>query len=61
MRQIDIPVAPYINSTGYVDDVSAERREESHHLLRTYAEKLSKNKVKTKKTVHVLSCVKESV
>ncbi|KAI8345306.1 hypothetical protein EDC96DRAFT_521731 [Choanephora cucurbitarum] len=48
VRQIDIPVAPYINSTGYVDDVSAERREESHHLLRTYAEKLSKHKIACK-------------
>ncbi|KAI8328024.1 hypothetical protein BD560DRAFT_417493, partial [Blakeslea trispora] len=48
VRQIDIPVAPYINSTGYVDDVSAERREESHHLLRIYAEKLSKQKIACK-------------
>ncbi|KAI8047724.1 uncharacterized protein B0P05DRAFT_565399 [Gilbertella persicaria] len=48
VRQIDIPVAPYINSTGYVDDVSAERREESHRLLRAYADKLSKSKIACK-------------
>lgn len=45
VRQIDIPVAPYINSTGYVDDISQERREESHHLLRAFAEALNKQKV----------------
>jgi hypothetical protein len=45
VREIDIPVAPYINSTGFVDDVSEERREESHHLLRVFAEELNKKKV----------------
>ncbi|KAI8991993.1 hypothetical protein BDF20DRAFT_909691 [Mycotypha africana] len=44
VRQIDIPVAPYINSTGYIDEVSEERRNESHHLLRTFAEDLNKKK-----------------
>ncbi|KAI8639830.1 hypothetical protein BD408DRAFT_445686 [Parasitella parasitica] len=48
VRQMDIPVAPYINSTGYVDDVSEERRTESHHLLRVFAEELSRRKVACK-------------
>ncbi|GAN03395.1 universal stress protein YxiE-like [Mucor ambiguus] len=48
VRQIDIPVAPYINSTGYIDDVSQERREESHHLLRVFAEELNRRKVACK-------------
>ncbi|KAF1805777.1 hypothetical protein V8B55DRAFT_1488855 [Mucor lusitanicus] len=48
VRQIDIPVAPYINSTGYIDDVSQERREESHHLLRVFAEELNRRRVACK-------------
>lgn len=51
VRQIDIPVAPYINSTGYVDDVSEERREESHHLLRVFAEELNRRKVEALKSI----------
>ncbi|KAI8367544.1 uncharacterized protein BYT42DRAFT_129898 [Radiomyces spectabilis] len=38
VRLIDIPMAPYINATGYLDDVSEQRREESHHLLREFAD-----------------------
>ncbi|KAG1221479.1 hypothetical protein G6F68_020914 [Rhizopus microsporus] len=45
VRQIDIPVAPYINTTGYIDDISEERREESHRLLRYYAQDLHRKKV----------------
>ncbi|KAG2203943.1 hypothetical protein INT47_007526 [Mucor saturninus] len=48
VRQIDIPVAPYIDSTGFIDDVSEERREESHHLLRVFAAELHKRKVACK-------------
>jgi hypothetical protein len=59
VRQVDIPVAPYINATGYIDDITEERRDESHHLLRLFAEELNKKKVtpslspfyKKKKTV----------
>ncbi|KAG1467148.1 hypothetical protein G6F56_004569 [Rhizopus delemar] len=42
VRQVDIPVAPYINTTGYIDDVAEERRDESHRLLRHYAHDLYK-------------------
>jgi hypothetical protein len=45
VRQIDIPVAPYINATGYIDDITEERRDESHHILRVFAEELNKKKV----------------
>ncbi|KAI9247818.1 hypothetical protein EDC94DRAFT_625769 [Helicostylum pulchrum] len=48
VRQIDIPVAPYIDSTGFIDDVSQERREESHHLLRLFAQELNKRKIACK-------------
>ncbi|CEP09187.1 hypothetical protein [Parasitella parasitica] len=48
VRQMDIPVAPYINSTGYLDDVSEERRAESHLLLRAFAEELNRRKVACK-------------
>jgi hypothetical protein len=45
VRQIDIPVAPYINAAGYLDEIGEERREASHHLLRHYAHKLAKKQV----------------
>jgi hypothetical protein len=46
VRQIDIPVAPYINTSSYMDDMAEERRQESHNLLRYYATDLHKRKVK---------------
>ncbi|KAI7854766.1 hypothetical protein BDC45DRAFT_508064 [Circinella umbellata] len=40
VRILEIPMAPYIDSTGYMDDIAEERRNESHGLLKTYAAKL---------------------
>ncbi|KAI9278448.1 hypothetical protein BDA99DRAFT_554082 [Phascolomyces articulosus] len=40
VRILEIPMAPYVDSTGYMDDVAEERKEESHSLLKTYAGKL---------------------
>ncbi|SAM07787.1 hypothetical protein [Absidia glauca] len=48
VRQIDIPVAPYINAAGYLDEIGEERREASHHLLRHYAHKLAKKQIACK-------------
>ncbi|KAI8343620.1 hypothetical protein BC941DRAFT_411887 [Chlamydoabsidia padenii] len=48
VRQIDIPVAPYINATGYLDEIGEERREASHHLLKHYAHKLAKKQIACK-------------
>ncbi|CAO3644116.1 unnamed protein product [Cunninghamella echinulata] len=48
VRQIDLPIAPYINATGYLDEVGEELREESHQLLRHYAGKLVKKHVTCK-------------
>ncbi|ORZ21449.1 hypothetical protein BCR42DRAFT_448289 [Absidia repens] len=48
VRQIDLPVAPYINAAGYLDEIGEERREQSHHILRHYANKLAKRKIACK-------------
>ncbi|CAO3613303.1 unnamed protein product [Cunninghamella blakesleeana] len=48
VRQIDLPIAPYINATGYLDEVGEEIREESHQLLRHYASKLVKKQIACK-------------
>ncbi|CEG79255.1 hypothetical protein RMATCC62417_15446 [Rhizopus microsporus] len=48
VRQIDIPVAPYINTSSYMDDMAEERRQESHNLLRYYATDLHKRKIACK-------------
>ncbi|KAI9497678.1 hypothetical protein BDB00DRAFT_803589 [Zychaea mexicana] len=40
VRVLDIPMAPYVDSTGYMDDIAEERKEESHDLLKTYASRL---------------------
>ncbi|KAI8096899.1 uncharacterized protein BX664DRAFT_325130 [Halteromyces radiatus] len=48
VRQIDLPVAPYINASGYLDEIGEERREASHHILRHYAAKLAKRKIACK-------------
>ncbi|KAI9275986.1 hypothetical protein BY458DRAFT_141536 [Sporodiniella umbellata] len=48
VRAVDIPVAPYINTTGYIDDVAEERREMSHRLLKRYAHNLYNKKIACK-------------
>ncbi|KAI8989346.1 hypothetical protein BDB01DRAFT_833467 [Pilobolus umbonatus] len=45
VRQVDVPVSPYVNSTGYMEEVKEEKREASHQLLKSYAEKLSRRQV----------------
>ncbi|CAO3692863.1 unnamed protein product [Rhizopus stolonifer] len=48
VRQVDIPVAPYINTTEYIDDIAEEKRDESHRLLRHYAHDLYKKEIACK-------------
>ncbi|ORX50524.1 adenine nucleotide alpha hydrolases-like protein [Hesseltinella vesiculosa] len=48
VRQLDIPIAPYMNAAGYLDEMSEERRDESHRLLKHYASILVRKKVACK-------------
>ncbi|KAG0174211.1 hypothetical protein DFQ28_000021 [Apophysomyces sp. BC1034] len=48
VRQIDIPVAPYISATGYLDEVAEVRRLDSHRLLKEFASELAHKKVACK-------------
>ncbi|KAI9021467.1 hypothetical protein CLU79DRAFT_753444 [Phycomyces nitens] len=45
VRHLDVPVAPYINPTGYIEDNDEVGREESHRLLRTHAKELKKRNI----------------
>ncbi|KAI8369503.1 uncharacterized protein BYT42DRAFT_584700 [Radiomyces spectabilis] len=40
VRVVDAPLAPYINPTGFVEELDSGKREESHRLLNEYAHKL---------------------
>ncbi|CDS07752.1 hypothetical protein LRAMOSA01701 [Lichtheimia ramosa] len=37
VRLLEMPMAPYADSAGYMDDAAEERKEESHDLLKEYA------------------------
>ncbi|KAF7722050.1 hypothetical protein EC973_003732 [Apophysomyces ossiformis] len=45
VRNIDLPLAPYINPTGFVEDLDDKKREESHRLLETYAPRFLNQKI----------------
>ncbi|KAI8141969.1 hypothetical protein BJV82DRAFT_616623 [Fennellomyces sp. T-0311] len=48
VRVLEIPMAPYVDTTGYMDDVAEERREESHSLLKSWATQLWHKKIACK-------------
>ncbi|KAG0163628.1 hypothetical protein DFQ28_007709 [Apophysomyces sp. BC1034] len=48
VRNIDIPLAPYINPSGFVEDLDDKKREESHRLLGTYASRFITQQVACK-------------
>ncbi|KAF7730003.1 hypothetical protein EC973_003416 [Apophysomyces ossiformis] len=48
VRTIDIPVAPYISATGYLDELAELRRQDSHRLLREFAHELVHKKIACK-------------
>lgn len=37
---MDAPIAPYINPTNFVEEFDDKKKIKSHHLLKTYADKL---------------------
>ncbi|CEP19284.1 hypothetical protein [Parasitella parasitica] len=39
-RQVDAPIAPYINPTNFIEEFDDKKKLKSHHLLKTYADKL---------------------
>ncbi|GAN10286.1 universal stress protein A-like protein-like [Mucor ambiguus] len=39
-RQVDAPIAPYINPTNFIEEFDDKKKIKSHHLLKTYADKL---------------------
>ncbi|KAL0079682.1 hypothetical protein J3Q64DRAFT_1701819 [Phycomyces blakesleeanus] len=45
VRHLDVPVAPYINPTGYIEDNDEVGRERSHRLLRGFAKELKKRNI----------------
>ncbi|ORY98493.1 hypothetical protein BCR43DRAFT_487628 [Syncephalastrum racemosum] len=40
VRILELPMAPYVDSTGYLEEEAEERRQESHELLKAYASRL---------------------
>jgi hypothetical protein len=40
VRVLELPMAPYVDSTGYLEEEAEERRQESHQLLKEYASRL---------------------
>lgn len=44
-RQIDAPMAPYINPTGFIEEFDEKRKIRSHQLLRYYADQLKASNV----------------
>ncbi|KAI9313422.1 hypothetical protein BX666DRAFT_1817847, partial [Dichotomocladium elegans] len=48
VRVLDMPMAPYVDAAGYMDDVAEERRNESHDLLKMHASQLWEKKIACK-------------
>ncbi|KAI8060294.1 hypothetical protein BC940DRAFT_312243 [Gongronella butleri] len=48
VRELDIPITPYMTAAVYVEEMGEERREESHQLLKHFAAQLVKKNVACK-------------
>lgn len=48
VRILELPMAPYVDSTGYLEEEAEERRQESHKLLKEYASRLWHKQARTR-------------
>lgn len=51
VRLIDTPLAPYVDASGYIEEMAEERKVESHKLLKSFASRLWHRKA-SDRTIH---------